>query len=136
MKYELIIFDADETLFDFKKSEKVALESTMRDFHVEYDEILHLEIYKEINAVVWKELEKGLITQRELNDLRFQRLFERLDIESNGSMIKITVSIGVKTVYSYEGNLSADSIINGADRALYHAKNNGRNQVSADESTV
>lgn len=83
MKYELIIFDADETLFDFKKSEKVALDNTMRDYDVEYDECTHLEIYKEINAAVWKELEKGQITQKELNDLRFQRLFERLDIGGN-----------------------------------------------------
>lgn len=83
MKYELIIFDADETLFDFKESEKVALESTMRDFNMEYDESFHLEIYKEINAAVWKELEKGLITQKELNDLRFQRLLERLDVPGN-----------------------------------------------------
>ncbi len=83
MKYKLIIFDADETLFDFKKSEKVALESTMRDFNVNYDENSHLEIYKEINAAVWKELEKGLITQKELNDLRFQRLLERLDVPGN-----------------------------------------------------
>jgi putative hydrolase of the HAD superfamily len=78
MKYELIIFDADETLFDFKKSEKTALEATIRSLGLDYDEKHHLEIYTEINTEVWKELEKGLITQKELNDLRFQRLLERL----------------------------------------------------------
>ncbi|HVI42319.1 MAG TPA: YjjG family noncanonical pyrimidine nucleotidase [Anaerovoracaceae bacterium] len=83
MKYGLIIFDADETLFDFKKSEKVALESTMKDFSIDYEEGYHLEIYKEINSAVWKELEKGLITQKELNDLRFQRLLERLKVNRN-----------------------------------------------------
>jgi len=83
MKYEMIIFDADETLFDFKKSEKVSLESTMREFNLDYEEDYHLEIYKEINAAVWKELEEGLITQKELNDLRFQRLLERLKINKN-----------------------------------------------------
>ena len=29
MKYEIIIFDADETLFDYKKSEKDAFKNTM-----------------------------------------------------------------------------------------------------------
>lgn len=81
MKYDLIIFDADETLYDFKKSEKTALESTMCDFNLDYDEEYHLEIYKEINSAVWKELEKGLITQKELNVLRFQRMLERLGKE-------------------------------------------------------
>lgn len=83
MKYEMIIIDADETLFDFKKSEKVSLESTMREFNQDYVEGYHLEIYKEINSAIWKELEKGLITQKELNDLRFQRLLERLKINMN-----------------------------------------------------
>lgn len=83
MKYEMIIFDADETLFDFKKSEKVSLERTMREFNLDYEEGYHLEIYKEINSAIWKELEKGLITQKELNDLRFQRLLERLNINMN-----------------------------------------------------
>ena len=83
MKYEMIIFDADETLFDFKKSEKVSLESTLREFNLDYEEDYHLEVYKEINSAVWKELEEGLITQKELNDLRFQRLLERLKINKN-----------------------------------------------------
>lgn len=83
MKYELIIFDADETLYDFKKSEKNALESTMHDFGLDYDEEYHLEIYKEINSTVWKELEKGLITQKELNELRFRRMLERLEENLN-----------------------------------------------------
>ncbi|MDZ4907446.1 noncanonical pyrimidine nucleotidase, YjjG family, partial [Clostridium perfringens] len=37
MKYEIIIFDADETLFDFRKSEKYAFENTMLEFNMEYD---------------------------------------------------------------------------------------------------
>lgn len=50
---------------------------------------------------------------------------------SNGRVIHITVSIGVKTVYSHEDNLTAEIIINAAAGALFHAKNSGRNQASA-----
>lgn len=78
MKYKLIIFDADETLFDFKKSERFALENTMRELGMDYKEEQHLEIYKKINEGVWKDLEKGLITQQELNLIRFQRLLEHI----------------------------------------------------------
>ena len=35
IKYEIIIFDADETLFDFKKSEKKAFENTIIDFGID-----------------------------------------------------------------------------------------------------
>lgn len=74
MKYEIVIFDADETLFDFKKSERDALEKTMLEFNIDYDESRHLTIYQGINSVIWRELENGLITQEELKIERFKRL--------------------------------------------------------------
>lgn len=79
MKYEVIIFDADETLFDFKKSEKYALKNTMLEFKIEYNENHHLKIYKDINTTIWKELEAGLITQKKLNIERFKRLSDKLN---------------------------------------------------------
>jgi len=83
MKYEIIIFDADETLFDFKKSEKKAFENTIIDFGIEYDEEYHFKIYKEINSAIWKELENGLITQKKLKIERFKRLSQKLSIQFN-----------------------------------------------------
>ncbi len=81
MKYEVIIFDADETLFDFKKSESVAFKNIMLEFNIEYDENHHLKIYKDINTAIWKEFEDGLITQKELKVERFKRLSNRLNVE-------------------------------------------------------
>ena len=83
IKYEIIIFDADETLFDFKKSEKKAFESTVIDFGIEYKEDYHFKIYKEINTAIWKELEDGLITQKKLKTERFRRLSKKLNIQFN-----------------------------------------------------
>ncbi len=34
MNYEVILFDADETLFDFKKSEKEAFKNAMMEFNM------------------------------------------------------------------------------------------------------
>jgi 2-haloacid dehalogenase len=79
MKYEIIIFDADETLFDFKKSERDAFKNTMLEFDVEYDENHHLKIYHGINTVIWKEFEQGLITQEKLKVERFKRLSDKLE---------------------------------------------------------
>lgn len=79
MKYEVILFDADETLFDFKKSERAALKSAMLDFQIEYDEEYHLSVYKEINTAIWKDFEAGLITQEKLKVERFERLSRRLN---------------------------------------------------------
>ena len=66
MKYKVILFDADETLFDFKKAEREAFKNTMIDFGVDYDENYHFNTYEKINSAIWKELEQGLITQEKL----------------------------------------------------------------------
>ena len=79
MKYEVIIFDADETLFDFKKSEREAFKNTMIEFNINYNEDYHLKLYKDINTAIWKELEEGLITQKELKVERFKRLSDKLN---------------------------------------------------------
>lgn len=80
MKYEIIIFDADETLFDFNKSEREAFKNTMLEYDIEYDEDYHLNIYKEINSKLWKEIEAGSITQQQLKIERFKRLSAVLNI--------------------------------------------------------
>jgi putative hydrolase of the HAD superfamily len=80
MKYEIIIFDADETLFDFKMSERDAFKNTMLEFDVAYDEDHHLKVYHGINSAIWKEFEKGLITQEKLKIERFKRLSDKLEI--------------------------------------------------------
>lgn len=81
MKYDVILFDADETLFDFKKSEKEAFKNSMIEFKFDYDENYHLEIYKNINTAIWKEFEEGLITQEKLKIERFKRLSEKLKVK-------------------------------------------------------
>lgn len=79
MKYEVIIFDADDTLFDFKKSEREAFKNAILEFDIEYDENHHLKIYQEINTAIWKEFEQGLITQEKLKVERFKRLSDKLN---------------------------------------------------------
>ncbi|MDO4536200.1 MAG: YjjG family noncanonical pyrimidine nucleotidase [Clostridium perfringens] len=80
MKYEVILFDADETLYDFKKSEREAFKNTMLKFNIKYDENYHLKTYEEINTAIWKEFEQGLITQAKLKIERFKRLSDRLEL--------------------------------------------------------
>lgn len=79
MKYEVLLFDADETLFDFKKSEKQAFENSIREFNIDYNENYHLKIYEEINKNIWLEFEQGLITQEKLKVERFKRLSKEIN---------------------------------------------------------
>ena len=75
MKYKLLLFDADETLFDFKKAERYAFLKTLEDFKINYDKEECMKIYHDINSEIWKEFEQGTITSSELKVERFNRLF-------------------------------------------------------------
>lgn len=79
MKYEVIIFDADNTLFDFNKSEKVAFTNLITEYKLTDHDNLY-EIYHQINSQIWNEFEQGLISQEKLKTERFNRLAKQLKI--------------------------------------------------------
>lgn len=72
MKYKFLLFDADETLFDFKLAEKMALSATLKSFNLPENEESH-RIYSEANAEQWALLEKNLVTKEELKSNRFKK---------------------------------------------------------------
>jgi putative hydrolase of the HAD superfamily len=81
MKYEVLIFDADKTLFDFEAAEKFALKSSFEQYKIKYNEDFHLSEFKKINKKIWTEFEQKLITAEELKPERFKRYFSRVNID-------------------------------------------------------
>lgn len=75
MKYNTILFDADDTLFDFGISQKNALHNTLTLFDLPKGLADYEANYREISHVLWRELEQGLTTITELGVERFRRLF-------------------------------------------------------------
>ena len=74
-KYNVLIFDADETLFDYLKGEAYALEQTLTEAGIPYRTPYHLDLYSEINGGLWREFECGKIDRERLRTERFKRLF-------------------------------------------------------------
>ena len=81
-KFDLILFDADDTLFDFQKSEKNSLQKTFENFKIEYNEEIETK-YNKINKELWEEYNKGNVTKDYLKIERFKRLFNEYNIVSN-----------------------------------------------------
>jgi diguanylate cyclase (GGDEF)-like protein len=67
------------------------------------------------------------------NDAISDRSEMQLDVQGNGSK-KVTVSIGVATFP--QAGQTAEDLVRSADRALYLAKNNGRDRVEKAETMV
>ncbi len=78
MKYEYLLFDADNTLWDFDLSEKFALFKVLSEEGIEYHPE-HLETWNAINKLAWHQLEEGILSADELRWVRFERFFEKLD---------------------------------------------------------
>ena len=78
-KYDWLLFDADGTLFDFVRAEALALEGTFRDMAIPFEPD-YGPIYQEINRQVWRDFEKGQITTDALRLVRFERLFDTLQL--------------------------------------------------------
>ena len=66
-KYEVLIFDADETLIDYTRGQAYALED-------------HIDLYQRINDKLWKELEEGAIDRETLKNSRFKLVLDELGI--------------------------------------------------------
>lgn len=79
-KYDYLLIDADDTLFDFQRAEKRALKETFEAFHLDYDEVT-VALYHRINKGLWKALEKGDIDQDGIKVERFRQLL--LALSSN-----------------------------------------------------
>lgn len=83
MKYDVLLFDLDDTLFDFRLSEKPAFTKTFQAFGLPNGFNEYITSYKEISHVLWNDLEQGNVTLAELRVERFKRLFLQHELTLN-----------------------------------------------------
>lgn len=74
-RYDVILFDADRTLFDFDRSQREALKEVYRDHHIPVTEEM-IALYVRINDQLWAKFDQGEITTEELTQVRFRLFLE------------------------------------------------------------
>lgn len=82
MKYDTLLFDADNTLWDFDLSEKFALFKVLGEESIEYQPEL-LATWHSVNKLCWLQLEEGLLSAEDLRWVRWERFFEQLGKTGN-----------------------------------------------------
>ena len=82
MHYSIFLLDLDHTLFDSDQSEELAFSKTMLD-GAGLNATKYLQSYREINKVLWRDVEMGKISPQEVRLRRFEDLVqkERLDVD-------------------------------------------------------
>lgn len=76
MKY--LLFDADETLWNFKATEEIALRNIFSRYSIPYDESF-ISDYEVGNRLCWKEYEGGKLALDDLEVKRWALFFTRID---------------------------------------------------------
>lgn len=79
MTYNWLLFDADNTLFDYDMAEATALANSFQEFGLDFDQNTAVQ-YRAINAQIWHDYELGRITQQALRAERFRRLFTAVNL--------------------------------------------------------
>ncbi len=103
-----LLFDLDDTLFDFHASEKESLKDTLLHFGIEPTEEV-TSLYSEVNSGQWKLLELGKTTKLKLKIDRYRIFFEKIGV-------KIEASLAADF---YENRLSKSAIlVDGAKELL------------------
>jgi 2-haloacid dehalogenase len=74
VKYDVILLDADGTLFDYDKAQAYALEKTYKHFRIPYN-TAELKRFRLINDRIWLDYEQGKIDSKSLRTVRFEQLF-------------------------------------------------------------
>ena len=82
MKYEVILFDADDTIYDYSLAEAHVLKSVFLEHQIELMQS-HVEQYRLVNQQLWNDYEKGKVTLDFLRHERFRRLFAEIRVDLN-----------------------------------------------------
>lgn len=83
MKYNLFLFDLDDTLLDFKESERLCFFSSLKTLGVTGDLDQMFAQYQVENAALWRLFEQGQTTKEHLKVERFRKVFDAFEIDTS-----------------------------------------------------
>lgn len=117
MTYDIILFDLDDTLFDFTKAEQHAFSEVFRAYRLDDDLQTYKTHYEQISSALWQALEQGDITLTELGSERFRRLFAQhnLDLDAVAFNEAYLTYLGKQT-----------ELVEGAERVIHALINDWR----------
>lgn len=81
MKYDVLLFDADNTILDFDKSEETALANAFAQCGLPYDNHV-LSVYRRNNILQWQRYERGEISRDQVLTNRFLLTLDELGISN------------------------------------------------------
>ena len=100
MRHRLFLFDLDDTLLDFKASEQLSFERTMRELGLDALPDGLFAGYQAINLALWKAFELGSVSKDFLKVERFRRTFAAhgLELDPDSASLRYLESLADNVV--------------------------------------
>lgn len=86
MKHRLFLFDLDDTLLDFKASEKLSFTRTMHELGLREGLDGLFTHYQAINVALWRSFELGAVSKDFLKVERFRKTFAESNVECDAEL--------------------------------------------------
>lgn len=86
---EFLFIDLDDTILDFHKAERRAIEKTLTTFGVEPTDAV-CALYSRINKAHWERLERQELTREQVTVGRFATLFAELGVTGDAALCSET----------------------------------------------
>lgn len=90
MKYQLFLFDLDDTLLDFRASEKLSFFRTLDQLGIREQQEALFKTYQVENQALWKMFEEAKTTKEHLKVERFRKTFQQHQVEVNPEKASLT----------------------------------------------
>ncbi len=102
---QTVFLDIDNTLLDFNECAKVSAQKAFRDMKLEYHDGV-FPVFIEENDKLWLKIEDGTLSREELHRIRWQLIFDRLQIDADGiSMEKLFLQYIEESLVLMDGAL-------------------------------
>ena len=99
MRYDILLFDADNTVLDFDKSEEQALKRAFDECHLPFSDNT-LQTYRKNNIRQWQLFEQGIIEKSQVLVNRFAETFAELGLP-NAKVEKVSALYEEYLHYGY-----------------------------------
>jgi YjjG family noncanonical pyrimidine nucleotidase len=118
-RYNVVLLDADGTIFDYERAEAGALMETCREIGIDFDPERDTPRYRRINADIWRRFEEGEISAAELSSERFRLFLAELGAAGSGAPAAAGSADPADMSDRYLGHLAEGSfLIDGAKEVV------------------